>query len=62
MNNNTNKIKQGRDKNNKFQFNISTFLSFPVVGDIPWCSESLAFKYLKLLPMYEALQLPQVKL
>ena len=38
------------------------FKCLSVLGDIPWCSESVAFKYLKVLPMYEALQLPHVKL
>ena len=34
----------------------------PVLGDAPWCSETLTLKCLKVLPMDEALELLHVKL
>ena len=39
-----------------------SFNCLPVRDDTPWCSETLTLMCLKVLPIYKALQLPQVKL
>ena len=37
------------------------FTCLPVPGDTSWCSETLTFMCLEVLPIYKALQLPHVK-